>query len=127
MRDIKSTILLLIIIGLAAYNIFFTKQLRTDIDGYNSKIDSIQTEVDSVVLVNKELDRHIDKLHQEVLVVDKNIVNVQNKITTIKETTNEKVNNVDDYAIHDLYQFFSNRYENGLDSSAKSTGGKTRN
>jgi peptidoglycan hydrolase CwlO-like protein len=127
MRDIKSTILLLIIIGLAGYNIFFTKQLRTDIDGYNSKIDSIQTEVDSVVLVNKELDRHIDKLHQEVLIVDKNVTSVQNKITTIKEKTNEKVNNVDNYAIHDLYQFFSNRYENGLDSSVKSSGSKTSN
>lgn len=127
MRDIKSTILLLIIIGLAGYNIFFTKQLRTDIDGYNSKIDSIQTEVDSVVLVNKELDRHIDKLHQEVLIVDKNVTSVQNKITTIKEKTNEKVNNVDNYAIHDLYQFFSNRYENGLDSSVKSSGSKASN
>jgi peptidoglycan hydrolase CwlO-like protein len=127
MRDIKSTILLLVIIGLAGYNIFFTKQLRTDIDGYNSKIDSIQTEVDSVVLVNKELDRHINKLHQEVVVIDKNIAVVTKKITTIKEETNEKVNNVDNYAIHDLYQFFSNRYENGLDSSAKSSGGKASN
>lgn len=129
MKDIKSTILLLIIIGLAGYNIFFTKQLKTDVEGYNAKIDSIQTEIDSVQIVNKQLDEHIFKIHSEILTIDKDITKVENKITTIKEKTNEKVNNVDNYAIHDLYKFFADRYENqaGLDSTAKSVDSKTRN
>ena len=129
MKDIKSTILLLIIIGLAGYNIFFTKQLKTDVAGYNAKIDSIQTEIDSVETVNKQLDEHIFTIHKEIVNINKDINQVENKITTIKEKTNEKVNHVDNYVIHDLDKFFADRYENQtrLDSTAKSSNSKTRN
>ncbi len=127
MKDFKSTFLLVIIIGLVGYNIFFLKEMKTDVKSYNSKIDSIQRDVDSVVIVNKLLDENLKNIHNEITLIDKDINKVQTNIKTIKETTHEKVRNVDNYAIDELHQFFTNRYETRIDSTFKSTGSKTGN
>lgn len=127
MKDSKSTFLLIIIIGLVAYNIFFLKEMKTDVNSYNTKIDSIQVGIDSVVSANKLLDENLKTIHTEIALIDKDITNVQTNLKTIKANTNEKVSNVDNYAISDLHQFFTNRYENGNDSTAKSSNGKVSN
>ena len=127
MKDFKSTFLLIVIIGLVGYNIFFLKEMKTDVKSYNSKIDSIQVDIDSVVSANKLLDENLKNIHNEITLIDKDINKVQTNIKTIKETTHEKVRNVDNYAIDELYQFFTNRYETRIDSTFKSTGSKTGN
>ena len=127
MKDSKSTFLLIIIIGLVAYNIFFLKEMKTDVNSYNTKIYSIQVGIDSVVSANKLLDENLKTIQTEITLIDKDITNVQTNLKTIKANTNEKVNNVDNYAISDLHQFFTNRYENGNDSTTKSTNGKVSN
>jgi septation ring formation regulator EzrA len=127
MKDFKSTFLLIVIIGLVGYNIFFLKEMKTDVKSYNSKIDSIQVDIDSVVSANKLLDENLKNIHNEITLIDKDINKVQTNIKTIKETTHEKVRNVDNYAIDELYQFFANRYETRIDSTFKSTGSKTSN
>jgi cell division protein FtsB len=127
MKDFKSTFLLIVIIGLVGYNIFFLKEMKTDVKSYNSKIDSIQVDIDSVVSANKLLDENLKNIHNEIILIDKDINKVQTNIKTIKETTHEKVRNVDNYAIDELYQFFANRYETRIDSTFKSTGSKTSN
>lgn len=127
MKDFKSTLLLIIIIGLVGYNIFFLKEMKTDVKSYNLKIDSIQRDIDSVVIANKLLDTHLKTIHNEIVLIDKDINTVQTNIKTIKETTNEKVSNVDNYAVHELYQFFTDRYENRLDSTSKNSNSKTGN
>jgi septation ring formation regulator EzrA len=127
MKDFKSTFLLIVIIGLVGYNIFFLKEMKTDVKSYNSKIDSIQVDIDSVVSANKLLDENLKNIHSEITLIDKDINKVQTNIKTIKETTHEKVRNVDNYAIDELYQFFANRYETRIDSTFKSTGSKTGN
>lgn len=127
MKDFKSTLLLIIIIGLVGYNIFFLKEMKTDVKSYNLKIDSIQHDIDSVVIANKLLDTHLKTIHNEIVLIDKDINTVQTNIKTIKETTNEKVSNVDNYAVHELYQFFTDRYENRLDSTSKNSNSKTGN
>ena len=127
MKDFKSTFLLIVIIGLVGYNIFFLKEMKTDVKSYNSKIDSIQVGIDSVVSANKLLDENLKNIHNEITLIDKDINKVQTNIKTIKETTHEKVRNVDNYAIDELYQFFANRYETRIDSTFKSTGSKTSN
>lgn len=127
MKDSKSTFLLIIIIGLVAYNIFFLKEMKTDVNSYNTKIDSIQVGIDSVVSANKLLDENLKTIHTEIALIDKDITNVQTNLKTIKANTNEKVSNVDNYAISDLHQFFTNRYENGNDSTAKSSNSKVSN
>ena len=127
MKDFKSTLLLIIIIGLVGYNIFFLKEMKTDVKSYNLKIDSIQRDIDSVVIANKLLDTHLKTIHNEIVLIDKDINTVQTNIKTIKETTNEKVSNVDNYAVHELHQFFTDRYENRLDSTSKNSNSKTGN
>lgn len=127
MKDSKSTFLLIIIIGLVAYNIFFLKEMKTDVKSYNTKIDSIQVDIDSVVSANKLLDENLKTIQTEITLIDKDITNVQTNLKTIKENTNEKVSNVDNYAISDLHQFFTNRYETTDDSATKSSNGKISN
>ena len=93
MKDIisnnKQDILLVIVIVLAAWNIFTTNGIKTDVKSYKNKIESIQKEVDSVQVVNKKIDT---------------------KVTIVKNNTNEKVNTVDGFSNVELELFFTNRY-----------------
>jgi peptidoglycan hydrolase CwlO-like protein len=127
MKINKTLILVLIVGAIAIYALFETNSIKTDVAGYYQKIDSLQNEIDSVENANKEIDNHIANVDNDINKVEKDIVNVNKNITIIKNQTNEKVNAVNDYTIHDLLKFFSDRYENGLDSTSKSTDGKVSN
>ena len=122
--NILKNIILVILIILVGYNIFTNNSIRTDVEAYNRKIDSLQNEIDSVETANKVLDTHIAKVDDEINVVETRVTTINKNINLIKTQTNEKVNAVSDYTIHDLLKFFSDRYENGLDSTIKSTDGK---
>ena len=124
MKINKTHIFLIIIAGVAAYSLFQTASIKTDIAGYYRKIDSLQHEIDSVENENKILDTHIATVDNEINKVEGDIINVNKNITIIKNNTHEKVTAVNDYTIHDLLKFFSDRYENGLDSTFKGTDGK---
>ena len=123
MKIVKNIILVVLII-LVGYNIFTNNNIRTDVESYNRKIDSLQKEIDSVENVNKALDGHIEKVNDEINVVETRVTTINKNITEIKTQTHEKVNAVSDYTIHDLIKFFSDRYENGYDSTSKSTDSK---
>jgi deoxyribose-phosphate aldolase len=120
MKIIKNIILVVLII-LVGYNLFTNNSIRTDVEAYNRKIDSLQNEIDSVENANVVLDGHIDKVDNEINQVETRVITINKNITEIKNQTNEKVNAVSDYTIHDLLKFFSDRYENGYDSTIKST------
>jgi peptidoglycan hydrolase CwlO-like protein len=123
MKIIKNIILVILIIGVA-YNLFTNNGIKTDVAMYNHKIDSIQKEIDSVQNENKKLNDHIAQVDNEISKVEGNVTNVYKNITEIKNQTHEKVSAVNDYTIHDLIKFFSDRYENGLDSTIKTTDSK---
>ncbi len=127
MKINKTLILVLIVGAIALYSLFQANSIKTDVAGYYQKIDSLQNEIDSVENANKEIDNHITNVDNDINKVEKDIVNVNKNITIIKNQTNEKVNAVNDYTIHDLLKFFSDRYENGLDSTLKSTDSKVSN
>ena len=78
---------------------------------YNQKIDSIQYNIDSVVIANKNLDIKIDSISSEIGLLDTDITSVNTNIKNIKVNTNEKVNSVDKFNFNDLNKFFTNRYE----------------
>jgi peptidoglycan hydrolase CwlO-like protein len=120
MKIIKNIILVILIIGVA-YNLFTNNGIKTDIAMYNHKIDSIQNEIDSVQKENTKLNEHITMVDNEITKVEGNVTNVYKNITEIKNQTHEKVTAVNDYTIHDLIKFFSDRYENGHDSTIKDT------
>jgi peptidoglycan hydrolase CwlO-like protein len=110
MKINKSNILLVIIIVLAAWNIFTTNGIRTDVAGYNKKIESIQNEIDSVQVENHKITEQIVTIDKEIDVVDHNINNVTKNITLIKNETDEKVNSITTIGNVELEQLFTNRY-----------------
>jgi peptidoglycan hydrolase CwlO-like protein len=112
MKDNKAVILLVILAVLMAWNIFTTSQIKTDISGYNQKIDSIQTEIDSVYTQNDLIDNQIDLVDTHISNVDKDIQQVTKNITIIKNNTDEKVNNVATIGNIELERLFTERYAN---------------
>ena len=74
----KQNILLVIAILLIGYNIFTSNSIKTDVQGYKDKIDSIQTKVDSAQVVNNQID-------DKVMEVKENVTNItkDNSIITI--------------------------------------------
>jgi peptidoglycan hydrolase CwlO-like protein len=124
MNIIKNIILVVLII-LVGYNIFTNNNIRTDVEAYNRKIDSLQNEIDSVETANKVIDTHIDKVDTEITQVEERVTTINKNINILKNETNEKVNAVNTYTPSELMWFFTNRYEIGLDSTIKSTDSKT--
>jgi len=124
MKINKTHIFLAIVAGLAIYSLFQNASMKTDVEGYYRKIDSLQNEIDSVEVVNQQIDNHITEVTNDITNVENKVVNMNNNINEIKKQTNEKVTAVNDYTIHDLIKFFSDRYENGHDSTVKTTDSK---
>ena len=61
MKINKTNILLVLIACLAAYTIFQNQGIKTDVAEYNSKIESIQKDIDSVYIANDKIDDQIEK------------------------------------------------------------------
>ncbi len=110
MKINKTNVLLVIIAILAGYSIFQGSKIRTDVAGYNAKIDSIQNEIDSVQLVNEKLTEQITVIDKDIDKVDGNIQNVTKNITIIKKQTDEKIDSVNNFNFSDLEKFFTDRY-----------------
>jgi hypothetical protein len=110
MKDNKQTILLLIVIVLAAWNIFTTNGIKTDVKAYKEKIESIQTEVDSAQVVNKEIDTKVSEVKENVVTITKEVQHIDNNLTIVKNNTHEKVTIIDTYSDAELEFFFTNRY-----------------
>ena len=113
MNITRQDIILGIIVILAAWNIFNTNSVKTDVAGYKAKIEALQTKVDSAQAVNKVIDTKIDSVKENVVNITKEINHIDNNITIIKKQTHEKVNRVDSYTANELEQFFTNRYNSG--------------
>jgi peptidoglycan hydrolase CwlO-like protein len=123
----EQSVIIWILAALMVYNLFLNTKIRTNIQEYEDKIDNLQTKVDSVNLVNRQIDGKINSLHSQIEVIDSDISNVQASIKKIKQKTNEKVNSVDQFSFTDLEQFFSVRYQNRLDSIPTGTGNQISN
>ena len=102
MKQRYTSLLMLVLIFLVGYNILRTKDIKTDIEGYNKKIDSLQIGIDSVYSLNSKIDSKILFLNSELNSIDNDITKVQTNIKTIKEKQNEKVNNVNQFTFSEL-------------------------
>ena len=111
MKITKETVLLFLVVILVVYNIFNTNGIKTDVDGYFKKIDSIQVKVDSAQVINKEIDNKIEKVDEKVAIVTKEIHHIDNTITIVKNNTDEKIDNVDNFGLNELELFFADRYK----------------
>ena len=114
MRDIvsnnKQDILLVIVIILAAWNIFTTNAIKTDVKSYKKQIESIQKDVDSFQVVNKKIDIKVGEVKETIATITKEVHHIDNTLTIVKNNTNEKVNTVDGFSNIELEHFFTNRY-----------------
>lgn len=119
--------LILICMGFIAFTFLNMRELKTDIEGYNQKIDNLTKEIDSVQQLNKELDDRIASLHSELELIDSDIDKVQNGITNIRKDTDEKVSNVDILTFNELVKFFTDRYGERLGSETSSSDSETSN
>lgn len=108
----KSNILLIIVIVLAAWNIFNTNGIKTDVKSYKEKIESIQVQVDSAQTVNKEIDEKVTGVKENVTAITKEIHQIDNHLTVVKETTNEKVISIELVGNVELERLFAERYGN---------------
>lgn len=127
MKINKQDILLVIIVILAGYSIFQMNGIKTDVAGYNAKIDSIQNEIDSVEMVNKEITTQILSIDKDINNIDNDIDKVTKNITIIKNNTNEKVDAVNEFTFSDLSKFFSDRYEGDISGARHDSTSKGSN
>ena len=119
--------LILICIAFVAFTFLNMREMKTDIAGYNEKIDNLTNEIDSVQQLNQELDDRIASLHSELELIDSDIDRVQNGITNIRKNTDEKVNSVDMLTFNELVKFFTDRYGERLGGEVGSSDSETRN
>jgi peptidoglycan hydrolase CwlO-like protein len=118
-KDKDNIILLVIIAALVGWNIFMTNTIKTDVKGYEKKIDLIQTKLDSAKVINKQIDDKVGEVKENVTTITNEIHHIDKNITVIKKQTNEKVNSVDDIPDSELELFFTNKYEQPIPETGK--------
>jgi hypothetical protein len=113
-KNNNQNVLLFIIIALAAYNIFTTNRIKTDVKGYKDKIESIQVNIDSAKTVNTKIGSKIDSVKQKVVTINRDIHHIDKTITIVKQNTYEKTNTINKFSNPELEYFFTNRYNSTL-------------
>lgn len=121
MKDIiennNQNILLIIIVVLTAWNIFTTNGIKTDVNSYKNKIEGIQVKIDSAQVVNKQIDTKVMEVKENVTNITKEIHHIDNNLTIVKEKTNEKINNSNDFGNVELELLFATRYNQSSTSN----------
>ena len=116
----KDNIILLVIIGaLVGWNIFTTNSIKTDVKGYEKKIENIGVKIDSSNVVNKNINDKVGEVKENVEIITNDIRHIDKNITVIKKQTDEKVNSVDDIPDSELELFFTNKYEQPIPKTGK--------
>jgi peptidoglycan hydrolase CwlO-like protein len=118
-KDKDNIILLVIIAGLIGWNLFMTNTIKTDVKGYEKKIDLIQTKVDSAKIINEHIDDKVGEVKENVTNITNDIRHIDKNITVIKKQTNEKVNSIDTIPDSELELFFTNKYEQPIPKTSK--------
>jgi hypothetical protein len=116
-KDRDSIILLVIIGALVGWNIFTTNSIKTDVKGYEKKIENIGVKIDSSNVVNKNINDKVVEVKENVEIITNDIRHIDKNIIVIKKQTNEKVNSVDDIPDSELELFFTNKYEQPIPKS----------
>ncbi len=124
----KERFLYIAIVFFSAYYLINMYSSNEDkyINEYNSKIEALESKINSLHNINEELTLEIDTLNGQIIKLDQEISKQDSKIVTLKRQTNEKVNNVDSFGDDELEQFFTERYRQYLDS-IKKTNSQTSN
>jgi peptidoglycan hydrolase CwlO-like protein len=117
MKLTKQDLILLLIAVLCLYNVFYTSRIKTDINGYKDKIESIQTNIDSAKTINTEIGVKIDSVKERVITINNEVHHIDKTVTVVKQKTNEKINTINKFSNPELEYFFTNRYNPALNNS----------
>ncbi len=113
-------ILIGVVAVLLAYILFFTTtSTKVDVSKYEARIDSLQTQVDSIYKENDKLDDQIAVYEQEEVQLYNKVESLKEKIVLIKQQTNEKVQSVDFFTDDELERFFTERYKGHISDSTQ--------
>ena len=106
-----NTLIIWIVAALLVYNIFINNKIKTDIRGYKDKITNIQNKIDSVSIVNKQLDFKISELHTQIDVIDVDILSVESNLAKIQREARKKDKVASNFTANELKEFFIERYK----------------
>jgi len=104
------TLVLWILAAILLYSVFLENSIKTDVEKYESSIERLEVNIDSINRKNQILNSNIEQFYNEMVKIDSSISKVQVNIKSIKKQTNEKINSVDTFSYSELERFFSNRY-----------------
>ena len=111
------TYLLWAILGIfVGYMIFGRNQIKVDIKKYEAQIEALNIVIDSARTKNKELEKEVADFQLVISEANSKISNLNDKIFIIKKQTDEKINAINSLNNDELYQFFTDRYRQYLDS-----------
>ena len=106
----EQRILIYALIILMGYNLFNTNGISTNVKKYKNEISGIEQKIDSVNILNKQLDGKITGLHSQLELIDLDITNVEANLISIQKQTKKQQEVIETYSTNELQQFFIERY-----------------
>ena len=105
------------ILGIFVGYVFFGgDKISVDVKKYEAQIAALNIVIDSAKIKNEELESKIADFQLVVDDANKKIKSLNTRIYIIKKQTDEKINSINNLNNDELYQFFTDRYRQYLDS-----------
>ena len=109
------------ILGIFVGYVFFGgDKISVDVKKYEAQIAALNIVIDSAKIKNEELESKIADFQLVVDDANKKIKSLNTRIYIIKKQTDEKINSINNLNNDELYQFFTDRYRQYLDSIGSS-------
>ena len=115
-KDIRTYLFWAILGIFVGYVIFGRGTIKVDVKKYEAQIEALNIVIDSARTKNKELEKEVADFQLVISEDNSKISNLNDKIFIIKKQTDEKINAINSLNNDELYQFFTERYRQYLDS-----------
>jgi|TARA_A100001391_G_C5037730_1_gene270034 predicted RNase H-like nuclease (RuvC/YqgF family) len=125
-KDIRTYLFWAILGIFVGYVIFGRGSIKVDVKKYEAQINALNLVIDSAKTKNLELESKVKDFEKIVFEANTKITRLNNRIYIIKKETDEKINAINNLNNDELYQFFTERYRQYLDSIG-STNSKVSN
>ena len=115
-KDIRTSLFWAILGIFVGYVVFGRGTIKVDVKKYEAQIEALNIVIDSARTKNKELEKEVADFQLVISEANSKISNLNDKIFIIKKQTDEKINAINSLNNDELYQFFTERYRQYLDS-----------
>ena len=115
-KDIRTYLFWAILGIFVGYVVFGRGTIKVDVKKYEAQIEALNIVIDSAKTINKELEKEVADFQLVISEANSKISNLNDKIFIIKKQTDEKINAINSLNNDELYQFFTERYRQYLDS-----------